>query len=133
MTDYQVFWGKYDNFVKSEFDCKETSENKMRPEFINILQQIRDMYAKPMIVTSGYRSPRHSVEFEKDRPGVHTFGVAADFKVFGESALQLVDCALACGVRRIGVSQAGEHMNRFIHLDIADQIFNGFPEGIWSY
>lgn len=33
-------WSKYPNFKQSEFDCKETGENDMQPEFMDKLQAL---------------------------------------------------------------------------------------------
>src|SRR5690625_5940358 len=60
-----INWGDYDHFSKSEFDCRETGENAMRPAFVDKLQALRYEYGRPMIITSGYRSPRHSIESAK--------------------------------------------------------------------
>jgi zinc D-Ala-D-Ala carboxypeptidase len=48
-------WDLYKNFSKSEFDCKHTGKNEMRPEFMQVLQEIRIAYNKPMVISSGYR------------------------------------------------------------------------------
>lgn len=58
-------WSKYPNFSKREFDCKETGENRMTVEFMDKLQELRTRYGKPMRITSGYRSPQHSIEAAK--------------------------------------------------------------------
>ncbi len=65
-------WDKYaPYFSKKEFDCKHTGKNLMRPEFVDILLQIRKTYNKPMIITSGYRDPSHPAEAEKTVSGTH--------------------------------------------------------------
>lgn len=119
-------WSKYPNFAKSEFDCKETGENGMQHEFMQLLQALRTRYGKPMVITSGYRSPRHSVEARKAQPGTHAQGIACDVLVSGGDALLIVKIAIDLGFTGIGVSQkAGSP--RFIHLDIAPR------HAIWSY
>lgn len=126
-----VNWNKYPNFSKDEFDCKETGENKMHPALLDTLQDIRTMLNKPMIITSGFRSIRHSLERNKTHPGEHSLGLAADILVQGEDALNLVRVALANGIDRIGVNQKGN--SRYIHLGMADKFFDRFPKFIWSY
>jgi len=104
-------WSKYPNFSKKEFDCKETGENEMQPEFLQKLQMLRYKYGRPMIVTSGYRSPRHSIEAAKASPGYHARGQAVDIAVTGKDAHDLVFLAMTSGFNGIGVAKT------FVHLD----------------
>lgn len=126
-------WQDYKNFSKWEFDCKHTNENEMRPEFLDILQQIRNTFGKPMQISSGYRHFTHPFERDKVKPGSHTHGCAADIKISGVDAMDLIVMAYGYGIRRIGINQRGGIEQRFIHLDIADQLGLGFPQTIWSY
>src|SRR3990167_3806839 len=123
-------WHKYKNFNSHEFNCSHTGKNNMRPEFMDMLQMIRSVYGKPMKITSGYRDFTHPVEREKDKPGEHTYGMAADIAVQGTDALELVSIAYGLGVRRIGLKQHGN--GRFVHLGMGDKSL-GFPPALWTY
>ena len=124
-------WSQYPNFSKREFDCKVTGENRMRPEFMALLQQIRLTYNKPMIITSGYRGKGHPIEAAKlNGPGEHYYGVAADIAVSGQDAMDLFVIAYGYGIRRIGLDQKGS--GRYIHLGIGDHGY-GFPPALWTY
>jgi len=125
-----INWNDYKNFNKSEFDCKHTGENRMRPEFMERLQQIRNAYGKPIVVSSGYRHPSHPVEARKKTAGEHTYGVACDIVISGQDALDLIVIAYGHGIRRIGIQQKGS--GRFLHFGMGDQALN-FPATIWSY
>ena len=122
-------WGDYPNFSEEEFACSHTGEVKMLPEFMARLQRLRTAYGKPMVITSGYRSPEHPLEADKKKPGVHTLGCAADVAVHGQDAYLLVKHALECGFTGIGVSQR-PGKPRFIHLDLLQE--EPRPN-IWSY
>lgn len=124
-----VNWEKYQNFTKAEFDCKHTGKNEMQPEFLDLLQKLRNLYGQPMIITSGYRDPTHPVEARKALPGTHTYGIACDVACRGPDAFRLVELALSVGFTGVGVNQKGS--SRFIHLDIAGHPF--FRPTIWSY
>lgn len=124
-------WDKYPNFSKHEFDCKHTGKNRMDEDFMDILQQIRTTYNRPMIITSGYRDTSHPVEAKKKRPGEHSFGVAADIRVNGMDALDLIVIAYGYGIRRIGIYQQGPMDGRFIHIGWGDKLLN-FPEAVWT-
>lgn len=127
-----IDWRNYKNFSKWEFDCSHTGENNMRSEFMEMLQQIRSTFGKPMVISSGYRDWTHPVEINKDRPGEHTYGLAADIKVYGIRAFELADIAFHHGIRRIGFNQKGPLESRFIHLGMGDKQLN-FPATIWTY
>ena len=121
-------WSKYPNFAESEFRCSETGECKMQADFMRRLQALREEYGKPMPVTSGYRSPQHSIEASKSAPGVHTRGIACDVAVSGREAYELLSLAPKHGFTGIGVAQKGS--GRFLHLDT----FKGGPRpNVWSY
>jgi len=120
-------WTAYPNFTEDEMRCKHTGRCHMDPLFMRRLQQLRDVFGKPMIVSSGYRDPSHPVERNKSSPGEHTTGHAADIAIAGADALRLVQIALGVGFNRIGVQQKG--MGRYIHLGDSPV----FPPGIWSY
>ena len=118
-----INWDNYPNFSKAEFDCQETGENEMQPVFLYELQRLRNAYGKPMRITSGYRSPKHSIEAAKQRPGRHAQGIAVDIAVNGVDAYVLLKLAFAQGCfTGIGVDK------HFIHLDIAPD-----RKSLWVY
>lgn len=120
-------WEDYPNFKKSEFDCKHTGLNEMKPEFMELLQTLRTMYGKPMIITSGYRHPTHPVESRKGHTtGEHTRGTCCDIAcTTGTDRYQIIRLALQLGFTRIGIAKT------FIHLGIGGA---GLPSPvIWSY
>lgn len=118
-------WGRYANFSKEEFDCQETGENEMQHDFMVKLQSLRDVFGQPMVVSSGYRSPSHSIEARKSSPGTHAQGIAVDIAVDREDAVRLLRLALSMGFTGIGIQQKG--LGRFIHLDTRKN------PTIWSY
>ena len=96
------------------------------------LQLLRSHYGFPLTITSGYRSPRHSIEAAKKTPGTHAMGRAADIACAGEEAVDLLKVALWIGFTGIGVKQKGEH--RFLHLDDLGLGEHTAPRPtIWSY
>lgn len=120
-------WDKYPNFIKSEFDCKATGENNMQHEFMEKLQRIRQVYNKPMTITSGFRSVKHPVEARKTHSnGEHTQGNCADVLCNnGADRFKLINLALANGITRIGIAK------NFLHFGIGG---TGLPNNvIWEY
>jgi len=123
-------WDKYPNFSQEEFACSETGECKMSASFMAKMQELRDVYGNPMTITSGYRSPKHSIEASKPtgKLSTHARGCAADIACNGQQAYEIMKLAFQLGFTGIGVSQKGSA--RFVHLDT----FSGSPRpNIWSY
>tara|TARA_B110000858_G_scaffold58223_1_gene67814 strand:+ start:4964 stop:5314 length:351 start_codon:yes stop_codon:yes gene_type:complete len=105
----------YKYFKTEDFDCQETGENEMSPEFIHKLDELREACGFPFYITSGYRSPSHSIEAKKAKPGQHAMGIAADVKVSGGAQRRdLVKKAMILGFGGVGVAKG------FIHVDIRD-------------
>tara|TARA_R110002153_G_scaffold33661_2_gene101404 strand:+ start:1006 stop:1347 length:342 start_codon:yes stop_codon:yes gene_type:complete len=100
-------------FTRDEFDCQETGENEMSTEFLNMLDILREEANFPFVITSGYRSPNHSIEAKKAKAGTHAQGIAADIRVnSGAERMVIIKAALALGFTGIGVAET------FVHLDI---------------
>jgi uncharacterized protein YcbK (DUF882 family) len=116
-----INWDNYPNFTKAEFDCQETGENNMQPEFMAKLQALRTRYGKPIRISSGYRSKRHTIEAKKPQPGMHTKGLACDIACYPDDAYELVRLAFELRFTGIGVSQVNGKP-RFIHLDIRQTV-----------
>lgn len=120
------------HFTLDEMKCSHTGECHMDEKFMEMLDDLREDFGRPMIISSAYRHPTHPVEAKKSRPGAHATGMACDVLVSGRDAFDLVEFAIMNGFTGIGVSQKGDHGSRFIHLDIIEE--EGFPRPwIWSY
>ena len=99
-------------FTREEFDCQETGENEMKDEFIHSLDLLRHECGFSFRVTSGYRSPSHSIEAKKAKPGTHAEGIAADIGVKnGSERYIIVKHAMAMGFNGIGIHKS------FVHVD----------------
>lgn len=114
---------KFKYFSFDEFACRATSENKIDEEFVHKLDELREACGFPFVITSGYRSRKHPIERRKDKPGMHTKGIAADIAVSGgaQRAL-LVEKAIELGFNGIGVAKG------FVHVDT-----RGGTRVLWCY
>ena len=111
------------HFKLSEFDCTHTGENRMEPEFLEKLDNLRDYCGFPFVITSGYRSPSHPLEAAKEIPGTHAQGIAADIKMTNSAhRYSLIKAALDHGFTGIGIA------GTFIHLDT-----RGTAPVVWTY
>ena len=111
-------------FKMGDFDCQETGENEMSEEYVHRLDDLREACGFPFYITSGYRSPEHSVEKSKPNGGgTHTQGIAADVRVRGGiQRMTVVKNAIALGFKGIGVAKT------FVHID--DRVT---APVLWSY
>jgi len=113
----------YKYFSEDEFKCQETGENEIKPEFIHCLDKLREACGFPFVITSGYRSPKHSIEAKKAAPGTHAQGIAADIAVSGGvQRRKVIEEALKLGFGGIGVAKT------FVHVDIRTT-----EPVIWTY
>lgn len=127
-----IEWDNIRNFSAKEFACSHCGEEGVRKELVQLLQIMRDIYGKPIYITSGYRCPEHPIEAAKNKPGAHAMGIAADIAVDREDAYVLLKIAFNLNFRGIGVSQKGE--GRFLHVDMRGEFEDGLPSpALWSY
>ena len=117
-------------FSKNEPGLDRGRYEEMNKDLLTMLDEVRELYGKPITITSSYRGPDHPIEAAKaNGPGTHSFGVAVDIaSVGGTTTLELVRAAVAVGFERIGISRK----KNFIHLDIADKT-NNYTKSIWVY
>ena len=126
------------NFSSAEMMCScGCGEDAMDPDFMAILQNIRDDMNRPLRVSSAVRCAKHNSRVSstgKDGPHVpRKNGTAAsDIVIAGADALRLIDIARKHGVSGVGISQRGTHSKRFIHLDTISDSHHPRPT-MWSY
>jgi uncharacterized protein YcbK (DUF882 family) len=102
-------------FKLSEFACRcGCGLEEVDTKLISSLELMREVYARPIRITSGVRCPAHNRAVGGAPTSVHLEGLAADLAV--RDSLErylLVDLAIAAGFRRIGVAKS------FIHIDLS--------------
>ncbi|MBC7320690.1 DUF882 domain-containing protein [bacterium] len=103
-----------ENFNLREFSCKCCGAVKIDSELVQRLQILRDRIKRPIIITSGYRCPKHNKEVGGNDNSYHTKGLAVDIVVKDYGLDELETLARAVGFRGIGVYR----IKNFIHLDL---------------
>ena len=89
-TDGNKKIGEY--FKVKEFACKDGSPVVFIDDYLcNILDILRRKLEKPVIVTSGYRTPEWNKKCNGAKYSYHMRGMAADIRVNGISAKELAN------------------------------------------
>ena len=118
----------------SEWACKGTGRIVVETEFLDRVERLRLAYARPLIITSGYRSPEHNRQVSTTGDdGPHTTARAVDIRVYGTWALDLIRRAIDEGFTGVGVAQKGAQERRYIHLDDLPDAADQPRPWIWSY
>lgn len=89
-TDGNESVGKY--FKVKEFRCKDNSQVVFIDTYlVSILDILRERIGKPVIITSGYRTPEWNRKCDGAKYSYHMRGMAADIRVKGMNAKQLAN------------------------------------------
>lgn len=117
---------KYFNY--SEFDSPDVqgSGQLMDKTLLQMLDEVRDKFDKPIHITSGFRTPAHNESLPNAKPNSsHLKGLAVDIACTNSTdRFDLINCLLDVGFSRIGVG------NTFIHADIDPDKAQGV---MWTY
>lgn len=116
------------NFSREELECNCGCGACIEDEvFLNNLQRLREMYCKPMTITSAKRCPEYNDRVSTTGlNGPHT-KAAVDVLCYDGDAFDLLWLAIATGFTGIGIKQTGRWSSRYIHLDRRPH------KWIWTY
>ena len=89
----------YQEFIKSQTATRKGIKNEpddtqlynMKMVCMNILEPIRTTFERPVIITSGFRSPELCVAIGSSTNSQHAKGEAADFEIPGVSNKEVAD------------------------------------------
>ena len=80
------------HFKVKEFACKDGSPVVFIDDYLyNVLEILRNKLEKPVIITSGYRTPEWNKKCNGAKYSYHMRGMAADIRVNGMSAKELAN------------------------------------------
>lgn len=89
-TEGPLLLGKW--FKVKEFACKDGSPVVFIDEYlVTVLDILRSEIKKPVIITSGYRTPTRNKEVGGAKYSYHMRGMAADIRVDGMSAKEIAN------------------------------------------
>lgn len=124
------YWKELTHFTPAEFDSPDqrgSGKTGMNETFMRRLQMLRNLYRKPMHISSGYRTALYNAQIGGAEHSLHLQGLAADVLVSGAEAYELIGLALTVGFKGMGIQQKGAHGSRFVHLDLRE------TPTVWSY
>ena len=114
-------------FNYSEFDSPDVqgSGQMMDKTLLEMLDEVRDKFDKPIHITSGFRTPAHNEAVGGVETSSHLKGLAVDIACNKSTdRFDLINCLLDVGFSRIGIASS------FIHADIDTDKSIGV---IWTY
>lgn len=120
-------WSTVRYFTKEEMACScGCGRADMDPDFMAMLDELREQLGRPLTITSAFRCRNHLEEIKKALPGAHSAGYAADIAVSGGSErFQVMQAAIKMGFVGIGVARG------FVHVDLNHP--HAVRPAAWSY
>lgn len=121
LNNENLNWNNINHFKQSEFTCKcGCGLNRIDLRLVKILDEIREHYNKPIIITSGCRCSKHNRNVGGVQGSRHVLGKAADFYVQGISSAELLkytQSLVNTGKLRYTYTN-NSNMNGVVHIDI---------------
>ena len=111
------------NFTVREFACKDGSDPVfVDTELVRVLQNIRDHFGKPVIITSAYRTAAHNKKVGGVKYSQHCYGRAADIYIQGILITKLAEYVETLMPNKGGIGiyphKTGVRDCAFVHVDV---------------
>ena len=120
------------NFKLTEFSCYDGTDRILLDDNLpKVLQRIRDITGnKPLIITSGYRTPEHNALNGGASNSYHTKGMAADIIISGVSTEDMCRAAeTSLTEYKIPGGICLYSKESFVHVDTRDIKWRGHDKG----
>lgn len=119
---------KYFNIQEFDSDDFPGSGTNMDTRFLEMLDNAREIYGRPMHINSGYRTIYKNQEVNGRPNSAHLEGIAADVHCNNSrDRHDMVKAFIEAGFSRLGIA------NTFIHVDSGDIHSDKDPNVIWTY
>ena len=103
------------NFKVKEFACSDGTDTIfISQELVEILQDIRDYFGKPLVINSGYRTEAKNKSVGGAQYSQHKYGLAADIHINGVSPKKIAEYAEKILPRKGGIGI----YSTFVHIDV---------------
>lgn len=105
------------NFKVKEFACRDGSDTIfVAPTLVKLLQEARDYFKKPIIISSGYRTETYNAKVGGAAYSQHKYGTAADVKIAGVAPKTVY----AWFDKKLGNSGGVGLYTTFTHVDVRE-------------
>ena len=117
-----VNWDKVKYFKKSEFKCQCGGKYcngypaEMSSKLIDILEELREYFGKPITITSGLRCKKHNAAVGGVSNSQHQYGKAADIYIAGVDKAKIKAKAYELGAAYCYYGTAG--MGEAVHINV---------------
>lgn len=109
-----------EHFKLKEFACKNSEAVIVSEKLCYVLEAIRTHFGKPVVVTSGYRTPEYNAKVGGAAKSRHMLGIAADIQISGVKPADVATYA-----RTLMPTYGGIGIySTFTHIDIRSDIAN---------
>ena len=116
---------KYFNYEEFDSPDIQGSGQLMDEKMLSMLDEVREMYGKPISINSGYRTIRHNAKVGGKSKSSHLKGLAVDIACStSRDRYSLLEALKSVGFNRIGIAKS------FIHVDLD---FDKTQNVIWTY
>lgn len=106
-----------EHFKATEFMCKDGSkEFLIADKLIDVLEAIRKHFNAPVIINSGYRTPKWNEKIGGAPNSYHCKGMAADIVVKGHTSKEVAEYASKI-MEKGGVIR----YTNFVHIDVREE------------
>lgn len=111
------------NFCAYEFACNDKSDKFMvATELVEVLQQVRDHFGKPVVINSAYRSPAYNISIGGSSHSQHCLGTAADICIKGVDPIRIALYVASLPYFKshggIGYYSRAQVTGGFVHVDV---------------
>lgn len=115
-----------EHFKVGEIACKDGSATyTINSEVLEILEEIRAIAKKPVIINSGYRTPEYNKKVGGSPRSQHVLGNAVDFRISGMTTQDIYELIKANKLIGTKIKGLGLY-NSFVHIDVRP---NPHPRG----
>jgi hypothetical protein len=104
---------RWPSFSPREIACKGTGQILINEQALDRLQDLRNRLARPVILTSAYRSPEHNTRVGGAKNSRHMQGDAFDVRMDNHDPAAFEAAARACGFTGFGYYPK----SGFMHID----------------
>lgn len=119
-----------EHFDSSEFKCPCCGEMETKLTFVKRLERLRKkLNAKSIVVSSGYRCPKHSLAVGGYSNDAHVLGFAADIAAFKQDGTPYSSKTIAKYAEQLGFGGIGLIDPVYCHVDTRDE--NKYANNHW--